>query len=318
MHPESTRNAYPLLLLLLITESFGTYPRSQRTLAMEDPLRFKSVIVLLPVLFSAFCYSQGGPTAEPLPDIPDLLRSLQANQKNVEQLIKDYICTNDEREDELDSDGSVKKSTTMQYDAFYVGRNQIRRTISRNGKPLDEKEQRKEQERVEKRIKEEREKQAKIEAGEKKDGGITLGVSTFLRVSRFVNPRREEYKGHQLLAFDFEPNPQVKPSTKEEELAQKLSGTLWVDERAKQVARLDARLLNDVKFGGFLASVHKGAALTFEQQRINDEVWLPSFADFNVGFRVLFKGKREHVVTRYSNWRKFRVETVIKPVEPAQ
>jgi hypothetical protein len=206
----------------------------------------------------------------------------------------------------------------MQYEAFYVGPTQIRRTLIRDGKPLDEKEQKKEQERVEKRIREEREKQAKRETGEKTDGNITLGVSTFLRVSRFINPRREQYKDHQLLAFDFEPNPAVRPANKSEELAQKLSGTLWVDENAKQVARLDARLLNDVKFGGFLASVHKGAALTFEQQRINDEVWLPSFADLNVGFRVLFKGKREHVVTRYTNWRKFRVETVITPVEPTQ
>jgi hypothetical protein len=283
-------------------------------------LRLRSAIFIVPAFLSALCLSQVAPatsTNDPLSDIPDLLRSLQANQKNVEQLIKDYICTNDEREDELDSEGSVKKSTTMQYDAFYVGRTQIRRTISRNGKLLDEKEQKKEGERVEKRIKEEREKQAKIEAGEKKDGNITLGVSTFLRVSRFVNPRREDYKGHRLLAFDFEPNSQIKPSNKSEELAQKLSGTLWVDEKAKQVARLDARLLNDVKFGGFLASVHKGANLTFEQQRINDEVWLPSFADLNLGYRVLFKGKREHVVTRYSNWRKFRVETAIKPVDPA-
>jgi hypothetical protein len=284
-------------------------------------LRLKPILFLFPALFSALCFSQVPASAtatEPIPDIPDLLRSLQANQKNVEQLIKDYICTNDEKVEELDNDGLVKKTTSSQYDAFYVGRAQIRRTISREGRPLDDKEQKKEQERVEKRIKEEREKQAKIETGEKKDGNITLGVSTFLRVSRFVNPRREEYKGHQLLAFDFEPNPQVKPASKSEELAQKLSGTLWVDESAKQVARLDARLLNDVKFGGFLAAVHKGAALTFEQQRINDEVWLPSFADFNVAFRVIFKGKREHVVTRYSNWRKFRVQTVITPVDPAQ
>lgn len=282
-------------------------------------MRLRSTLFLIPAFLSTLCFSQAAATTtEPLPEIPDLLRSLQANQKTVEQLIKDYICTNDEKVEELAADGSIKKTTTSQYDAFYVGRTQIRRTISRDGKPLDDKEQKKEQERVEKRMKEEREKQAKIESGEKKEGNITLGVSTFLRVSRFVNPRREEYKGYRLLAFDFEPNLQVKPSNKSEELAQKLSGTLWVDESAKQVARLDARLLNDVKFGGFLASVHKGAALTFEQQRINDEVWLPSFADLNLGYRVLFKGKREHVITRYSNWRKFRVETLIKPVEPAQ
>jgi hypothetical protein len=283
-------------------------------------LRLRLALFLVPAFLSTLCLAQVGATitAEPLPDIPDLLRSLQANQKNVEDLVKNYICNKEDTEVELDGDGRVKKTTITQYEAFYVGRTEIRRTISREGKPLDEKEQKKEQERVEKRTKEEREKQAKIEAGDKKDGNITLGVSTFLRVSRFVNPRREEYKGHQLLAFDFEPNPQIKPANKSEDLAQKLSGTLWVDESAKQVARLDARLLNDVKFAGFLASVHKGAALTFEQQRINDEVWLPSFADLNVGFRVLFKGKREHVVTRYSNWRKFRVETVITPVEPAQ
>jgi hypothetical protein len=99
-------------------------------------LRLRSVLFLVPAFLSNLCFSQvlvTAATAEPLPDIPDLLRSLHANQKNVEQLIKYYICTNDEQVEELDGDGSIKKTTASQYDAFYVGRTQIRRTIVREG-----------------------------------------------------------------------------------------------------------------------------------------------------------------------------------------
>ncbi len=284
----------------------------------------RQLLTIITLLASTFCIAQqpplpAGPTdSRPLPDIPSLLRSVKENQKNVEAIVRNYIFNRNEVEEELDGDGKVKKTTTSEYETFYLAGTEVSRLLSRNGKPLSPKEQDEEADKVQKRIKKAQERQAKRDAepDEEKKDEFTIG--TFLRVCRMVNPRREPFRGHEVIAFDFEPNTQYKTRSKIEEIAQKLSGTVWVDENDRQIVRLEARLLDNVKFAGFLASLHKGGSVMFEQQRVNEEVWLPSLADASISVRVLFKGKRAHVIERFSNYRKFRVDTVIKPVEPTQ
>jgi len=61
-----------------------------------------------------------------------------------------------------------------------------------------------------------------------------------LRACRFVNPRRERFRGQEVLVFDFEPNPEFKPEKLEEKVVQKLAGVMWIDEKALNVARLQA------------------------------------------------------------------------------
>jgi len=49
-----------------------------------------------------------------------------------------------------------------------------------------------------------------------------------------------------------------------------------VDEKAHQVARLEAYFVGDVKIaGGLLANLQKGTSFVFEQAFVNNEVWLP-------------------------------------------
>jgi hypothetical protein len=275
-------------------------------------------VLLLAGGLQAKAQSADAESGRPLPQIPALLQSVQENQKNIEQIVQNYISTRQQQEDELDGNGRVKKTTTTVYETFYVGRQQVSRLLSRNGKPLDEKEKQKEEEDVQKRIRKAQERQTKRESQtneEREKNEFSVGM--FLRVCRMVNPRREQFRGHEVIAFDFEPNPQYKTRNKTEEIAQKLNGTVWVDEDAKQIVRLESRLRDGVKFAGFLASLRKGAAIIFEQQRINEEVWLPSLVDVNLSVRVIFKGKSVHMIERYSDYRKFRVDTVIKPVESA-
>jgi hypothetical protein len=65
--------------------------------------------------------------------------------------------------------------------------------------------------------------------------------------------------------------------------------------------------------------VPAGASMVFEQAFINNEVWLPTRIEAHVGGRVLLvKGFRVNQVTRYSDYKKFSVEslaTVGKPKE---
>jgi len=100
---------------------------------------------------------------------------------------------------------------------------------------------------------------------------------------------------------------------------QKLGGVLWVDEQARDVARLEARFNDNVKIGGgILASLSKGSNLVFEQTMVNNEVWLPSYSEVHAAARVVFFKVKENEIDRFSDYKKFSSEVklgVSTPVE---
>jgi len=136
-----------------------------------------------------------------------------------------------------------------------------------------------------------------------------------------VNPRHERFRGEDVLVFDFEPNPEYKSRSLVESIVQKLAGVVWIDEKAHQVARIEAYFVGDAKIGGgLLANLQKGSSFIDEQAFINNEVWLPTYQEAHIGARfLLVKGIKVNEVTRYSDYKRFNVETlntISKPKEP--
>ena len=138
------------------------------------------------------------------------------------------------------------------------------------------------------------------------------GIELFLRTSQFVNPRRERFRGEDVLVFDFEPNPEYKPKSMVEKLVKDLAGVIWVDEKANDVARLEAYFVGDFHLaGGVVANVQSGTSFIFEQAYLNNEVWLPTYEEAHIGVRVLMvKGFKVNAITRYSDYKRFNVDTL--------
>ncbi|MBK8317032.1 MAG: hypothetical protein IPL01_24715 [Acidobacteria bacterium] len=102
-----------------------------------------------------------------------------------------------------------------------------------------------------------------------------------------INPRRERFRGRDVIVFDFEPLPGYKPQKDFEKFFGKMAGAIWVDAADKQVVRVEARLIESFKVGGgLLASLREGATFVLEQERVNNEIW-PTRADINLGVKVL-------------------------------
>jgi hypothetical protein len=257
----------------------------------------------------------------PLPDIAELLRAVDKNQKAIDKLVEQYTCDKTSEEFEVDSHGASKSQVIKEYQVFYLDGDEVDRLVKKDGKELSAAEQQKENEHIQKVVERYEARQAK----EAKQGGKDpkkddddLTVSDFLRIDRFTNPRREVFRGHEVIVFDFEPNPDYKPVKAEDRFVHELSGAVWIDEQAADVARLEAYLNSSFKMaGGLFASVRKGSAVVFEQSRINDEVWMPSYLEAHVNARLLLvKGMSGNFVQRYSNYQKFRVETVTRQAPP--
>ncbi len=256
------------------------------------------------------------PTPRSLPDPVELVRRLKANQKQLEERRKDYVCDFTEETRTLDSKGMAKKTETKGYELFFDSGYPIARQVSKEGKMLAEHEAQKEGRRVDEEIKKDRE-LAEKHARDNDENSDEVRVDQILHATVIKNGRYETYRGREVLVYDFEPNPQFKPHTRAESLANKLGGTVWIDAQDVEVARLEARLVDNYRVaGGLLGSVKTGSDLIVEQERVNGEVWLPSFLDFSLDARImLVKSVHERIIDHFSSYRKFRVETTIKPAE---
>lgn len=261
---------------------------------------------------------------EPLPDIEALIKQVGENEDEVDRMLEKYTFTQTITQRELKPDGQLVTKESETYDLTFYKGSRIRRLVAKNGKPLTPSEEADENKKVEKRIREiekraaEREKNAEKERDMAQSDvgtpdpnkGQRPSIADILRASRLINPRRERLRGRDVIVFDFEPKPGYKPQKDIEKLFGKNVGAIWVDEADKQVARVEARLASDYNIGGgVLAKLREGASFVLEQDRINNEIWLPTRADINLGLRVLLvKGFNLNINMVYGNYKRFNVE----------
>ncbi|MCW5959700.1 MAG: hypothetical protein KIS76_06010 [Pyrinomonadaceae bacterium] len=257
-------------------------------------------------------------SGEPLPDIPKLLAELQTNENRVEEILEDYSYKQTTVRRELGKDGDLRVTDTETYLLTFYKGNRIRRLIEKNGKPLSASDQEKEDREVQNRVKEiekqiakEQEKSAdKTSSGAPDENSRRISIAEVLRASNLINPRRERLKNRDVIVFDFEPNPDFDFSNAQSLLKffGKTGGVMWIDEEDKQVARIEAELFDSYKVGGgLLAKLRKGASFILEQERVNDEIWLPATADINLSVRVLlFGGVKINQVIRSYDYEKFQ------------
>ncbi len=258
---------------------------------------------------------------EPLPDIPTLMKEIGANEDAIDRLLENYTYTELVSSRSFDKSGKFTEKENETYERTFYKGNRIRRLVAKNGKALTTEEQAQEDKRLEKRIREIEKKEAEKEKKAEKereteggppdeDGGRRVSISDVLRASRLVNPRRERFRNREVIVFDFEPMPGYKPQKSYEKFFGKMAGVLWVDAADKQVARVEARLIESFKVGGgLLASLKEGASFVMEQDRINNEIWLPTRADISLSVKVLLvKSINAFQTVDYGNYKRFNVD----------
>ena len=235
------------------------------------------------------------------PDLPALFSAIQQNQAEVERRREQFTCRKTEQTFERGKDGRETVKETKVFDVTPVGSQFVDRLISVDGKPLSPKEQAKEDKRVEKEIRE-------LLQKKKKNGEIRISASDFLRISKISSPRQERYRGHDVFVFDFEPRPGYKPRNREEEIVSRLAGHMWVDAAEKQIVRLAAHFTEKYSVGlGLLASISPSTAIVIQQEKINDEVWMPAHLELNLSGRALFFKLNLRQVLRYSDYQRVGV-----------
>src|ERR1700722_17601064 len=255
-----------------------------------------------------------------LPDLKELFTKIDNNQKAIDKMKENYAGTKVETTFEYEGSGKPKPPEVKESTFFYLDGEEVSTLVKKDGQLLSDDERKKEKTRELKQIEtleKEADKKEKKDAKAEQEGkdpneDEEVSMETFLRACQFVNPRRERFRGADVLVFDFEPNVEFKPHTLMEKIITKLGGVIWIDEKALDVARIDAFFVSDVKIaGGLLANVEKGTRIILEQEFVNNEVWLPTYQEVHVDVRFLMvKGIRADESTRYSDYKKFNVQTI--------
>jgi len=248
--------------------------------------------------------AQQAPAPAP-PDIRQLMKDVQAHQKEVEKERENDTYTSLITTEDIDANGNVTKTETSEEENFFVNGHLIDRTVKKDGKPLSEHEDRKETERVTKLVE-----KAQSVPSDQPIEGQTIKISRLLEIMDVRNPRRETYRGRPAIVFDFIGRRDAKTHGMIEDASKKLQGTIWIDEADRQVAHMEVSFNDNFHVaGGVLATIQKGSNFHFDQAPVGGGVWLPTGGEGAMQARLLvFKNMRQHYTERDYDFKRFSVE----------
>jgi hypothetical protein len=252
-----------------------------------------------------------------IPEPATLAKEVEAHQRRMDELRENYTFHEITLTDELDRSGTVKATDSEERDVFFVNGYRIARLTKKNGKELSEGDRKSEQDRVNRLI----EKDMNAAPGHFYNRrGENVGVSQILPLMKISSPRRTSLNGRSTLTFDFVGDPHLKAHGLAEGAARKIAGTVWIDEADRDVARLEARFDDDFHIGGgFLASIHKGTSLVFEQSRLGQGLWMPTVSEIHLAAReLLVKGVRQNIHVKDSDFRRFEIGVQQQIAPPPQ
>jgi hypothetical protein len=247
-----------------------------------------------------------------IPDLPTLLKDVAAHQRQLDEIRENYTYHRIRQVDDLDKNGAVTKTETIEREVFFVNGRQIGRVVKKNGVPISASEEKSEQ----KRIRELVERLSKLPNAAGSGGRVGL-IAEILKVVNVSNPRRVQINGRATLAFDFAGDRQAAAHGMEQNVEKKSAGTVWIDEADRQVSRLEVRLDDNFHVGGFLGSIQKGTRIVVEQSPIGDGLWMETANEQHVEARLVVKRYRQNVHIKDVDFKKFDVDSLQKINPPS-
>jgi hypothetical protein len=249
---------------------------------------------------------------EPLAPIATLIEKVRAHQHRVEELRSKYYCTEIDDVDDVDKLDGVSRHAVEEYELSWPGGVPVRHLLLRNGRPLTARERYRQDRELDHLVMERRQELEQIDARDK-----SITIDELLRTSLFTGQRRTTYKGRPTIAVSIVGNPEFMPHTHAEVISHLIYGTIWIDDKNLQVARIDALLDSEFLEAavGISLPIGREFKISLEQEPVNDELWLPASAEFILpGMVDRIAGVRRHVKQNFRDYQPFAT-TRRKPSE---
>jgi hypothetical protein len=277
--------------------------------------RLLLALLALCALASVALAQQDSPAIDPKEMVR---RSVETDHRTLE-LARSYTCMNREVVHHLDKNGKVKSTEIKTFDVnFYYGE-EYSRLVQVDDKPLSEKEQKKEDEKLDQFLAKlrdespsEREKRLEKERKEREEGRAFLRDVVNAYDFRLVG--EETVDGAESYVIEATPRPDFHPTQKHADILKKLKGKLWIEKKDFNWVKVEAEATDTISYGMFLLRIHPGSHFTLEKTLVNNEVWLLHRLDIEGGARIaLFKNENIEQEDVTSNFRKFVTSVKILP-----
>lgn len=260
-----------------------------------------------PLLALAFCCLAAGEDARSI-----IQKSVDNDQWNW-QHARDYTFHQRETQLEMGKDDQFHEKQSETFDITILYGRPFRRLIERNGEPLSPKDEQKEQARfdkeVAKRRRESEQEQSRLAAEYEKE---RVKQRAFLRevvnAYNFSLTGMDQVDGHAAYVITADPRPDFHPHDSRAKILPKLRVKLWIDKQSYDWVKVDADVIKTFTWGFFVLRLNPGSHLHFEQQRVNDEIWLPSRMVATVNARLFGKKVEIQFADRDSDYRKFQTD----------
>jgi hypothetical protein len=259
----------------------------------------------------------------PLPDLEAFSRAVRENLARSERVAHLYAFNERRTDVHTNPFGRLGTGGTRLFEVYPSATRELRyrRLVDRDGVPLDAEElaeqDREYRERAadalrrlaagdedERRSREEDAARAR-ERGEQR-------ITDLMATLQFQVDGRTVYEGVPAIVVAFAPRPGAKPETWMGRMAQRFVGTVWVDEAAAEVMRVEATSVDSISFGfGLLARLGKGAEATLTRQAVAQDFWMPNRMKLKgQGRAVMFLRKLEiDFVVEWFDYRRLGVDS---------
>lgn len=242
-------------------------------------------------------------------------KSVDRDLNNFERQ-RDYTYQEREQDREFNANGAVSKTESETREIMILAGRPYEKLIARNGKPLDEKEARKEQEKMDRALaRRESMTDAEKAKREKERAENRKFLKQLPEAFTFRLDPDEFISGKPSWVIEAEPNADFKPSTLQGKVLSKVRGKVWIDKGEYEWVKAEMQVLDTISMGLALLRIAPGGFIKFEQARVNDEVWLPSRMLIRADARIAYVKKiRTEVEINYTDYKKFQSESKIVSV----
>jgi hypothetical protein len=246
-------------------------------------------------------------------DPTDIIRrSIERDSANFDRL-KNYTYQAREEAREYDNKGKLKKTQVETSEILILGGRQYERLIARDDQPLSEKDARKEQGKMDKELaKREHESGTEKAKHEKRRAEERQFLRELTDAFDLRITGEEQVSGKPAWVIEAQPRTGYRPKDFRAKALMKVRGKVWVDKSDYQWVKAEALVTDTLSFGLGLFRIAPGGWLSFEQTRVNDEVWLPTRVTVRADARLAYL-KRLHgeLDITYRNYKKFQTDSRI-------
>jgi hypothetical protein len=235
--------------------------------------------------------------------------------------MQDYTWQANSVERRFDSHDKVESTRRETWETLILNGEPYRRMLERDGKPLSAEERRNEQEKLDRETKK-LEKQTPAEKQRRLEQANDRRKRDFAFLSEIPDLFDLKLEGESIVdgkpiwIVSGAPRPGAQPKSHDAKLLLKVRGRMWIDKATDQWVKVEAETTAVISWGLFLARLAPGARMVFEQTPVND-LWLPKRLFVSGSGRVaLLKHLIQDEEIRWSNYKKFSVESKIVSEEP--